>query len=372
MKTGLSKNDSLSIKGIAVMMLVFHHLFCEVGRFEKYVIDFSPFGQDIVVDISFMFKTCVSIFAFITGYGLLKSIKNVKLNTNNVFKWNVNRLVKTMSGFWIIYILSFIVTMLINKLPATKYLKDGLFDGIIYAGVDFLGLANLFGTPTLCGTWWYMTAAIIFIVSVPLIYGVRKKVGYMPVLLMLFAVPRLFSLGDSATGYLGGLSTFTFITPVIFGMIFADYDLFEKISEKAPKNKAVAYILHLAFFGILTLISAVVCIKIDRTKFWEISYGFVPVVYICFFRYCIIRIPVIKQILSFLGKHSMTLFLTHTFMRANYLPDFIYGRGHFVLIFITFFMMSLALALVIDLFLALIRYDKLISKLLKKFNEKTA
>ncbi len=34
--------------------------------------------------------------------------------------------------------------------------------------LDFFGLAKLFGTSTLNGPWWYMSAAIIFIICVPL------------------------------------------------------------------------------------------------------------------------------------------------------------------------------------------------------------
>ena len=299
MKTGLTKNDSLSIKGIAIIMLVFHHLFCEVKRFDGYTIDFSPFSQSSIVSISFMFKICVSIFAFITGYGLLKSIKKQTLNAKSCFKWNVNRLIKTMSGFWLIYVLAFIVTMIINRLPVKTYFDDGIFDGLVYIAVDFLGLANFFSTPTLCSTWWYMSAAIMFILSVPMIYAASKKFGYLPVIAVVFALPRLLNIG-----YLSGVNLYTFLTPVVFGMMFADYDLFERISDKSPENKVGAYALHFLVFGILTAVGAVVAIKIDRILFWEVSYGIVPIAFICFFRYCIVRIPVINQVLTFLGKHQ--------------------------------------------------------------------
>ena len=70
---GLTKNDSLRLKGVAMLMMLFHHLYCDVSRFDGYVIDFAPFGQDAVVGVAFFFKLCVSIFAFVSGYGLLMS-----------------------------------------------------------------------------------------------------------------------------------------------------------------------------------------------------------------------------------------------------------------------------------------------------------
>ena len=70
---GLTKSDSMRLKGVAMLMMFFHHLYCQVSRFDGYDISFAPFGQDAVVDVSMLFKLCVSIFAFVSGYGLLTS-----------------------------------------------------------------------------------------------------------------------------------------------------------------------------------------------------------------------------------------------------------------------------------------------------------
>lgn len=75
MKQGLTKNDSLAIKGLAIILMLFHHLYCTANRFKGFEIDFTPFSQTFVVNISFMFKVCVSLFAFITGYGLLNQLQ---------------------------------------------------------------------------------------------------------------------------------------------------------------------------------------------------------------------------------------------------------------------------------------------------------
>lgn len=365
MKKGLTKNDSLAIKGIAILMMLFHHLYLNADRFKGYDISFAPFSQGLVVNIAFFFKICVSIFAFITGYGLLKSISRVKLNRREVALWNTTRLIKTMSGFWIIYIISFIVTMIINRLPVTAYFKDSAFNGIIYIIIDFLGLANFFNTPTLNATWWYMSAAIVFILLVPAVYALSKKIGYLPIVVAIAALPRLLNIG-----YPGGVNIYTFIFPVIFGMIFADYNVFEKISEKSPKNKALSYILHFAVFGLISVLGFYTSIKYDRTVAWELNYGVIPVAVICFSRYCITRIPVLKNVLEFLGKHSMTIFLTHTFIRQTYLNKFIYSKGHFVVIYLLLLALSLALALVLDYLIKICKYDDLINRFVKKINAK--
>lgn len=367
MKQGLTKNDSLAIKGLAILLLLYHHLYQNIERFENFDISFAPLGQELAMSISIMCKICVSIFAFITGYGLLKSISRVNFNRKEIFKWNITRLVKTLSGFWFIYTIAFIVTMAIDKLPVKTYFAKGETAGIMYIINDFLGLAGLFDTPTLCATWWYMSAAIVFILIIPLVYIVSKRVGYLPVLLVLSALPRLMNVG-----YPGGTNIYTFVFPVIFGMIFADYNLFEKIEKHSPKNKYAAYILHFVLFEALTVGSYYIhASAYNRIAAWELNYGLIPVFFICFFRFCIVRIPILKQTLKFIGVHSMTIFLTHTFIRHTYLNEFVYTSSkNFLGIFAVLFAMSLVLALILDYFKKLCRYDKLINKMLDKFNKK--
>ena len=343
MKQGLTKNDSFAIKGLAIILMLFHHLYCTADRFNGFEIDFTPFSQTFVVNVAFLFKVCVSLFAFITGYGLLKSIAGQNFNRKDIVKWNTTRLIKTLSGFWFIYVIFLIVTMLINKLPYTTYFEKTPYAGIFYLINDFLGLANLFNTPTLNGTWWYMSAAIVFILIIPLVYALSKKTGYLPIILLITILPRLLK-----ANYPGGTNIYTFILPVVFGMMFADYDLFNKIEERLPKNKIVSYITSFVLFGGLIGAGYIIMLKYDRTVAWELNYGIIPLAFICFFRFCIIRIPVLNKILEFLGKHSMTIFLTHTFIRLNYLRNFVYSFKHFMLIFAVLFVLSLALALALD------------------------
>ncbi|MDE6110696.1 MAG: acyltransferase, partial [Eubacterium sp.] len=362
---GLTKKDSLAMKGIAIIIMVFHHLFCEVSRFENYDVSFAPFSQDFVVSVSLMMKICVSIFAFITGYGLLKSIAKTPLDRSSVFKWNITRLLKTMSGFYFVYVITFVTTQLLSGLPMKAYFSGSKIKGILYVLADFSGLSALFGTPKLIGTWWYMSAAVIFILLVPIIYSVSKKIGYLPVVAVVIILPRLLNVG-----YPGGINPYSFILPMVFGMIFSDYNLFEKLNTMKPKNKTAAYITDFIFFGLSVVFFYFVSINFKTSEAWEILFGVSPVFFICFCRYCIIRIPVLKTILEYLGKHSFTLFLTHSFIRYTYLNEFTYSFGNFMVIFIVLFILSLLLAVVIDFIKQLVQYDKLINKLIISINKK--
>lgn len=355
---GLTKNDSLCLKGVAILIMLFHHLFLERERYGAFPVSFWPLDESSVVAIANLCKICVSIFAFITGYGLLKSISRTPIDRNSIVKWNFKRLFKTMSGYYLIYILSFVITQCIDGHPFKTYkFSDSILRGIIYMITDFLGLSNLFSYPSLNSTWWYMSTAIIFVLLVPVFYIVSKKAGYLPVVSVIVILPRILKIG-----YPGGINPYTFILALVFGMIFADYNIFEKISNKAPKNKVIGSIASLLFWGITAGLICYAYTELDRNKAWEFKYAVTPVFVICFFRYCIVRIPVIKQILAFLGKHSMTIFLTHTFIRYNYLNDFVYSFSNFIKIYAVLFVLSIALAVVIDTAKQLIKFDRFVDK----------
>ena len=361
---GLTKQDSLCLKGIAIMMMLFFHLFLSESWFKGFDVSFYPFEKSFVISVSAMMKICVSIFAFVSGYGLQKSIAKTPLNKKSVELWSITRLLKTMSGFYFVYILSVIVTQILSKLPQETYFDGSRAKGIVYMLCDFLGLSALFSFPKLVGSWWYMSAAIIFVLLIPLIYAVSQKVGYLPVLIIAVALPRLMG------GYPGSTNPLTFIIPLILGAAFSDYNFFERLSDLLPENRFFSYITAFIFFGAGIIGFYFVFINIPVDKGWDIEYGIAPIFYICFSRYCIVRLPLIKKILGFFGQHSMTIFLTHSFIRYTYFHEFVYSQGNFLKIFIVLFAMSLALAIVIDLARKLTGYDKLTDKLIKIINDK--
>ncbi len=355
---GLTKNDSQCLKGVGILLMLFYHLFRTQSVFKGHDISFYPFDEHTVVAASYMCKICVCVFAFVTGYGLLKSIKNTQIDRNSVARWNVKRLLKTMSGFYFIYVIAFVVTFAIDGLPKSTYFTGSVLKGILYVILDFLGLSNLFSTPMLIGTWWYMSAAVIYILLVPLIYEISKKMGgYLPVVITVAMIPTVLKIG-----FTGGRNPYTFLLVMIFGMIFADYNLFEKINGRLPGNKMMSYISSFFIFGGVSAFFCFLSERKDSEAGWQLIYSVFPVFVICFLRYCVIRIPVVRQILSFLGKYSMTIFLTHTFIRYNYLNGFVYSFGNFIKIYAVLLVLSLALAVVLDTVKKLIRYNRLVNR----------
>lgn len=374
--TAFSKNDSMCLKGLAIVLLMCIHCFGNNGRFSGFEFNFWPLGQELFVDLAYYCKICVSVFAFISGYGMYLSVKNKVSDINETNKWIVSRVFKILSGFWILFIIFFVFLYFFNGLPQKTYLFDGKVRGIVYILIDFLGLSELFNTPMMNGSWWYMSAAVIFVALMPLIVRWTDKLGWASLFSVLVILPRI--LFNSK--FFGATNAFSFILPLYFGALFARFDVFEKIEKiKIFKNK----ILNDSFLFIgglfIVFVSIFFWIKLPSSDFWEYHFGVAPLFPIIFCNRFIFREgnfirKIINTVFAFLGKHSMNIFVLHTFYRANILKDFLFSMKYPILTILSLLVISLITSIVVEFIKKIIKYNKLMlwleNKILSLFPKK--
>jgi len=368
-KKVFSKANSTALKGVAIIMMVFHHCYSLPQRYAGRGIDFSPFGQHWVAMFSNSFKICVSLYAFITGYGLYLSFKNMtkreKLTPRNITKWTAARYIKTMSGFWLIVVLSYIICQLIDGRTYRVFFFGTTItetaSGLVRMATNFLGLGKLFGVNYFCGTWWYMSLAVLFILTAPLFVVLLDRFGSVAVLVLSFALPRIFKVPYEASSFV------SFQCAFLFGMVFAKHNLLVRfanvkwLSGKAEKlNKPVKFVGMAALCFVLIYLYH--CLM--ASKFYEVRFAVIPTVIIIFCYEFLLDTIAIRKVLYFFGKHSMNIFLTHTFIRGIYLNDFIYSFGKWWEIPIVLFTLSLLLSVIIELFKKLIRFDRITTQML--------
>lgn len=360
-----STKDSLALKGIAILMMMFHHCFLDASRIAGYDVSFFPFSQSFVVSMSSMFKICVSLFAFISGYGLFLSANTSCNDAKATEKWTIIRIIKTMNGYWFVFVLAIIVTQILSGRPESVYCADGVISGIIYAIIDFFGFARILGTPDLLHTWWYMGAALIYVALVPVIKKSIENLGIVTTSVLIIVIPRI--LGN---GFVNSTSPHVFLFTVFLGVLFAKYNWFEKIEQiKLAKSERLNKIITFIALAVLLLVSLIIFFHAPLKKVWEYHYALYPVIVIIFCKKYIIPIKGIREMLIWFGKHSMNVYLIHTFIRYTYCMDFIYSFKHFLLIGFVLFFISLAIsALVIEPLKKLLKYDVLIDFIIKKIS----
>lgn len=74
-------------------------------------------------------------------------------------------------------------------------------------------------------------------------------------------------------------------------------------------------------------------------------------------------IYLLHKILEFFGRHSMNIFLIHSFIRGGYMADFTYSFKHFALIVIILFTISLLISIVLEYCKKIIKIDLLVDKI---------
>ena len=362
--SNIDKHDSACFKGVAVMLLLFHHLFYAPEMFDGFTISFAPFTEEIVVHASLMSKLCVSMFAFVSGYGLFLSFRHQKKNQKGISRYVLSRYLKTMLPFFFLYAISFVVTFLIDGYPLRIYFDHGITTGILYVMLDFLGLAGIFGTPMMLGSWWYMSAAIILIVCLPLLCELARKIGWLQLVVLSILIPYAIGIG-----FPGSTNVLTFLPVFIIGMSLADKSL-QKSGMKGcydNKNRIRAQLVGIVSVTLIIFAYAYrLTMSIDYYDVWWLTVIILPVLLMFVMKETINKIPLLSNVLSFLGHHSMTIFVIHGFIRAVYLRELVYSRGNFVICFLTLALISIIVAFAMDKIRILTGYDKFTARISSK------
>ena len=358
MPSDLTKDDSMVIKGVAILAMMWHHCFLP-NRFESYDLVFSPLGVGRVVNIAGFFKICVSLFAFVSGYGLYCSLKGSESREFRTGKWYLIRYLKTFSDYWPIVILLCTAGQLINGGASAAYMHGSIFNGVVNFILDLLGLAAFFKSPQFIGTWWYMSTALVYIILAPFLYLFIRRFGSAPLVIITMIVPRLFYAGCP-----GATHTLSFLMAFVMGMTCADLKPIQRLKTWSEKSRKREVLLTIALLVLL-----VFCYKFDwrmTTKlYWDIKWGLFAAAYAIIIAFTLSRIRFVRDVLMFFGRWSAHLYLIHTFFRAKYTASFVYGQGgHFLMVIVRLLAVSLLACLLFRLFKRLTRYDDHVKKLI--------
>ncbi len=351
-----TKADSLAVKGIAILMMLWHHCYL-AGRFDGYEINFWPFAENRVIRIAVFCKICVSLFAFVSGYGLYLSYQK-KPEGRPSGGWLVTRLISTLKQYWFVVVLAWITGLFLNGRTQNFYFGKGLVYGLWHMLTDFLGITMFFSDGNtgaiFNGTWWYMSAAIVFVFVTPLLTDGLKRWG------SLACVAAVFLLSQMG-GYGGGINALDFLLPFALGAAFAHGNWFASWHDFCIKRRFLAFVLSTA--------AAAFCFKLNWSLpsacWWNVKYGAMPVVVILFAKEFVLLLPGLRQVLCYLGRHSANIFLVHTFIRYYYCEAITYswGRYSFVAVIAFLLVTSLALSYGIIFLKKLICYDAAMTKL---------
>lgn len=336
-KKGFTIECTLVAKGVFILLLLFHHVFFGNTILDRHI-STHLFSQETVSTMAMYSKICVGGFAFLSAYGMTcKMMREPKTKGLICFK----RFTSFISNCFYVYCLAVIY----RRFIAVQGIKELYLDNKgefnpIYMIIDGLGLAYFFDTPQINVTWWYCTFAILLIVAIPAIYTiyVDAKVGkYLIGLMLLFSVDSL-------------------IVIVVVGVAFAYEGWFTKLDtwvNDKMRNRLSAIILCLVLlYGSYSIFNSTG--NIENVQFWT------GVLIAILSMILLIEIPILNFILKLLGKYSMFMFLTHTFIYYYFYKEYIYSFSDAYKIFLALLIISFVLSVLLTAIRKVIGYDYLI------------
>ncbi|MCI6160841.1 MAG: acyltransferase [Prevotella sp.] len=321
----MSRSQTNILKGVAILLMIFLHLFMRVGESYKGLCQpLIYIGNEPLVHILTNASNPVAFFLIFSGYGLSYSSFHKKYGIRKQFL----RILKLYVTYWIVCI---IFVGIGNFVQPSHY--PGTWKDIVL---------NI--TAVSC-TWnyeiWFLFPYVMLAMSSMLIFHVMDKIGdiFSVVLsfILMLACGYVISKSVSSGTDLGALSILLVYLELLFPFILGVW-----LHHRTEMHRPIFKTTSLKAALLLCLLIVVECnLPTDAD---DSVYAFVFVLLFLNF-----SLPGhIQRILAYLGKYSMPMWLVHTYFCTYLFPDFIYGFRYPILIFIVLCLISLAVAILIS------------------------
>ena len=304
-------------------------------------------------------KICVCIFAFVSGFGLMYGYMKMRGEGSPV-SFVKKHLLSTCSGYWFLVPFAYLLYGLRHGFSYAKW-GDTLWERAAGILADALGLSELVGAKSVNGAWWYMCAAITFIVLLPFLAEITLRWGGLAGVGLVFLLPRILGIE-----FQGGRAPLSFLMAMVFGMLCCRYNVFSRFHEWKPLgNGALGGIWKFTGTALLAAFGYVSYRRIPFTFCWEYNFAVIPFFFILFCVEYVFRWKLLKRFLGFLGRHSLNIWLVHTFVR-DYLSTYVWSVRYFLLVPCVILGISLLVSLLVNFLKKYSGYDAWIKRRIRE------
>lgn len=334
----MTKQDSNTIKGIAILCMIFYHLFHIPEIWNEFSLSGMLFSTNIVIFLAELCHICVPLFCFITGYGLSIVCKNENLKIN--YNFALARYFRLVSDMMLI----FCFVLFINSFFYTEYTAEAVWEGgliqrIFSAAANIFGVAGVLDIPWFAGPWWYCELAVIWIFVTPLMRTIVEKIG--PIAAASLSVFFPFVIGGNVIED----TVWRYFAIWMMGIIFAEFEVFRKIRNYLKEKSG----MRLLDFLFLILFIAAISIVLEK-KITTITYLSETVIAICVILLTVIYgryLGILRKVCIFLGQHSKYMWLLHFFVYAVWFRNWIYALKNIWIIFLLTVAITLLLSVIL-------------------------
>lgn len=323
----LTVQDSLIIKGIAICLMLWHHVFLDNYDYGISVYKFSVFA-----------KVCVSLFLFVSAYGLsIQHDKELSLLKNDlwhslrfkyIIQFYIKRLLKLYSHFWVIFILFVPIGVFIfDRALSIPYGDENI---VFHLLCDFFGLAE-FQSYNI--SWWFYRLIITMYLLFPFLYVAIRRWNIYVIMLSLLLLIYYRSNFQIIPCYL---------FPFVLGISFAqNRNRISSILNMFHHLRILSLVVFLFWIGVYCRFNCNVLNGIYVDGFISVLIAYIVVLTFRYFRY-------INDSFVFLGKHSMNVFMIHSFIYYYFFHEQLYSSQNPLVIFSVLLLCCMLLSMLIE------------------------
>jgi len=289
----LSKENTNQIKGVAILCMLLFHLFGFPERIPQENV--QPWMGNPVTKAM---QICVPVYLFMAGYGLSCVARKQEVTWISILK----RLKKLYISYWWVAV------------PFT-----GVGVAIGYYDTDYCNILSAIigiNTSFINGEWWFYSLYVELLLTFYFISRIKLcRTGYMILMIIILLASRILikilPLDETFTVFRHIKMWLIDINIFMLGCFFAKFDIFNAIVKRFN-------ILSRSYFMPVMLVIPV----LGRAYIPMI--GITELVLVPIFICGIVKLSEIGggKIWVFLGRHSMNLWLIHSFFIYYYLSSF--------------------------------------------------
>ena len=317
-----SREDTNTAKGIAIILMMLHHLFRFPDRIEypahylPLIPGLTPSPEFIIADFG---KLCVAMFLFLSGYGLYAVYER---KGNFTFKDSLRRLIKFMISYWTIFAL-FVPIGLMFFSSDPRYHFD-----LMRFTQNFFVISSSYNEE-----WWFARTYLALLLSFPLIkYLLRNTKIALGSSLMLYVLSFLFLKYHNSPFLSFVQQLFLWQASFMTGALVKKYNVFTIASIKLSEfrySKLVSLVMIATLFISREFLQFIVHHYIGKGDAFYFDFLLAPV----FIFFSVNLLSNIK-IISIFGKHSNNIWLMHTFFAFYFFQNIIFFPSLSLLVFI--------------------------------------
>ncbi|MFH2122005.1 MAG: acyltransferase [Pseudomonadota bacterium] len=285
-----SRKESNAIKGVAIIMLILHHLFLFPSQKLWFTSVLGNNWGGIEYFLSSVGKLCIPLFFFISGYGIWQSSRK------DYHLWQST--LRRLQGIYIIFIVTVLATVLFLF----------LWSGVLPLKSWRHAIETLVGiNVSINGSWWFFIIYVELLLLTPASVYIARRFSWRPILIFSFF---LYLLSGPVSGF------------YYFPQLIEKIGLTSLFYENFPVNLFWPNQLYF-FTGFCLACSGIfeqtlqLSLKKLQHPFWRCSISLVLIITLLLLRYFFIDIG---DFLGLISKKGLNIF---SYITINSRIDFI-------------------------------------------------